>query len=73
MRSILPLLFAGVLVGACLVDAAGKLPAFTVERWVNSTPLTAEALRGKVVLLDIWDRWCGAIRRSGMLRRGVRP
>lgn len=58
MRSILPLLFAGVLVGACLVDAAGKLPAFTVERWVNSMPLTAEALRGKVVLLDIWEYTC---------------
>ena len=58
MKSIIPLLFLGVLAGACLVGAAGKLPAFTVERWVNSMPLTAEALRGKVVLLDIWEYTC---------------
>ena len=58
MRSVLPLLFLGVLVGACLVGATGKLPAFTVERWVNSMPLTAESLRGKVVLLDIWEYTC---------------
>jgi len=58
MRSILPLLVLGVLASACLVGAAGKLPAFTVERWVNSMPLTAEALRGKVVLLDFWEYTC---------------
>ena len=58
MKTILPLLFFGVVAGSCLVGAAGKLPAFTVERWVNSTPLTVEALRGKVVLLDIWEYTC---------------
>ena len=41
-----------------LVSAAGKLPAFKVERWVNSAPLTAEALRGKVVLIDFWEYTC---------------
>src|SRR4030095_7633771 len=58
MRSILQLLFLGVLAGAYLVGAAGKLPAFTVERWVNSPPLTVEALRGKVVLVDVWEYTC---------------
>jgi hypothetical protein len=58
MKSILPLLFFGVVAASCLVGAAGKLPAFTVERWVNSTPLTVEALRGKVVLIDIWEYTC---------------
>ena len=58
MRSSLPLLVLGVLVGACIVGAAGKLPAFTVERWVNSVPLTAEVLRGKVVLVDVWEYTC---------------
>src|SRR4026208_2355928 len=58
MKTILPLLFFGVVAASCLVGAAGKLPAFTVERWVNSTPLTVEALRGKVVLLDIWEYTC---------------
>ena len=38
--------------------AAGKLPAFKAERWVNSAPLTAEALRGKVVLVDFWEYTC---------------
>jgi thiol-disulfide isomerase/thioredoxin len=58
MRTLLPLLFCGVVAASCLVGAAGKLPAFQVERWVNSTPLTAEALRGKVVLVDIWEYTC---------------
>jgi hypothetical protein len=40
MRALLPLLCVGVIAASCLVGAAGKLPAFTVERWVNSTPLT---------------------------------
>ena len=34
------------------------LPDFTVERWVNSAPLTADALRGKVVLVDFWEYTC---------------
>ena len=55
MKTILPLLFFGVAAASCLVGAVGKLPAFTVERWVNSTPLSAEALRGKVVLVDVWE------------------
>ena len=53
MKAILPLLFFGVLAGSCIVGAAGKLPAFRVERWVNSAPLTAAGLRGKVVLVDV--------------------
>jgi thiol-disulfide isomerase/thioredoxin len=28
------------------------------ERWVNSPPLTPEALRGKVVLVDFWEYTC---------------
>jgi hypothetical protein len=47
-----------VIAASCLVGAAGKLPAFKVERWVNSPPLTAEGLRGKVVLLDVWEYTC---------------
>ena len=58
MKTILSLLFFGVVAASCIVGAAGKLPAFKVERWVNSMPLTAEALRGKVVLVDIWEYTC---------------
>ncbi|SCF28066.1 redoxin [Micromonospora mirobrigensis] len=37
---------------------ATRLPPITVERWVNSPPLTPEALRGRVVLVDIWEYTC---------------
>jgi hypothetical protein len=58
MRTMLSLVFFGVVAGSCLVGAADKLPAFTVERWVNWPPLTVEALRGKIVLLDVWEYTC---------------
>ena len=58
MRIILPILFAGIVVGSSLAGAASTLPAFKAERWVNSAPLTAEALRGKVVLVDFWEYTC---------------
>ena len=58
MKTILPLLFCGVVAGSCIAGAAGTLPAFKVERWVNSDPLTAAGLRGKVVLIDVWEYTC---------------
>jgi hypothetical protein len=58
MKNILPLLLLGVVAGSCLVGAAGRLPAFTVERWVNSPPLRPTALQGKVVLVDVWEYTC---------------
>ena len=58
MRALLALSFLGLAAASCVVGVAGELPAFKVERWVNSTPLTAEALRGKVVLVDIWGYTC---------------
>ena len=45
-------------IGPGAASAARDLPAFTVERWVNSTPLTADMLRGKVVLVDFWEYTC---------------
>jgi len=35
-----------------------RIPNFTVERWVNSAPLTADGLHGKVVLIDFWEYTC---------------
>ena len=58
MRAILPLSFLGIVAASCLVGAAGTLPPFTVERWVNAPPLTVDALRGKIVLLDVWEYTC---------------
>ena len=37
----------------------GELPSLTgAVEWLNSPPLTAEALRGKVVLVDFWTYSC---------------
>ncbi len=58
MRISLPFVVAGVVVGSGLVSAATTLPALQPERWVNSVPLTAAGLRGKVVLVDIWEYTC---------------
>jgi thiol-disulfide isomerase/thioredoxin len=57
MRINLPILFAGIVVSS-MVSAASTLPALKAERWVNSAPLTAAGLRGKVVLVDFWEYTC---------------
>jgi len=57
LKAILPLLFLGVAAPG-LALAASEMPALKAERWVNSTALTAEALRGKVVLVDFWEYTC---------------
>ena len=37
----------------------GALPPLTgAVKWLNSPPLTAEGLRGKVVLVDFWTYSC---------------
>jgi thiol-disulfide isomerase/thioredoxin len=58
MRVILPVLCFGVVAASCLASAASNLPALRAQRWVNSSPLTAEGLRGKVVLVDFWEYTC---------------
>jgi thiol-disulfide isomerase/thioredoxin len=58
MTAILPLLLVGVFAGSWLTRVAARLPELKPERWVNSPPLTSEALRGKVVLIDVWEYTC---------------
>jgi thiol-disulfide isomerase/thioredoxin len=58
MRASLPFVLFGVAVGAAAASAGDDMPAFKVERWVNSAPLTADMLRGKVVLVDFWEYTC---------------
>jgi thiol-disulfide isomerase/thioredoxin len=47
-----------VVAASCVAGAASHLPSLRAQRWVNSPPLTAEALRGKVVLVDFWEYTC---------------
>src|SRR5262249_36194814 len=54
----LPLLCFGVLAASWLASAASSLPSLRAQRWVNSPPLSADALRGKVVLVDFWEYTC---------------
>jgi hypothetical protein len=57
-RTLLPFMFVGLAVGPGLAIAASEIPALKAARWVNSAPLSAEALSGKVVLIDIWEYTC---------------
>jgi thiol-disulfide isomerase/thioredoxin len=49
---------SGQAAGSGLAMAASEMPALKAERWVNSAPLTPEAPRGKVVLVDFWEFTC---------------
>lgn len=45
--------------GPAPLPVEGQLPALTgAVQWLNSPPLTAEGLRGKVVLVDFWTYSC---------------
>lgn len=33
-------------------------PEILVKHWINSDPLTLEALRGQVLLVEFWATWC---------------
>jgi thiol-disulfide isomerase/thioredoxin len=42
----------------------GELPAASATAWLNSQPLTAAELRGKVILIDFWTYSCVNWRRT---------
>jgi hypothetical protein len=45
--------------GATPLSSEGRLPGFDgATGWLNSPPLTADDLRGKVVLVDFWTYTC---------------
>jgi len=58
MRGVAWFLLLGITAGPGSAIAAGEMPPLNATRWVNSTPLTPDALRGKVVLVDFWEFTC---------------
>ncbi|HEY7291387.1 MAG TPA: cytochrome c biogenesis protein DipZ [Vicinamibacterales bacterium] len=45
--------------GVATLDAEGQMPSLDgATTWLNSPPLTADALRGKVVVVDFWTYSC---------------
>ncbi len=57
-------------VGAAELPVEGHVPGFDgATGWLNSEPLTAEDLRGKVVLVDFWTYTCiNWLRTLGYVR-----
>jgi thiol-disulfide isomerase/thioredoxin len=58
MMKVVLLVSVGAVAASCLASAATNLPPLRADRWVNSPPLSAEALHGKVVLVDFWEYTC---------------